>query len=196
MTEDLDVAVLVGSLRKGSHTRKVANALIGLAPQGMTGRLVEIGELAMYNEDFDPDPPASWVRFRQEVARADGILLCTPEYNRSVPACLKNALDVGSRPYGKSVWNGKPVGVVSVTPHKLGAFGANHIVRQSLVFLNMPVMQQPEAYVSGAAELFDEQGRLKADETRRFLGNFMSSFRDWVARFAAAAMPEQRRRTA
>jgi NAD(P)H-dependent FMN reductase/ketosteroid isomerase-like protein len=176
-----DIAVLVGSLRKGSHTRKVARALIDMAPASLRCRLVEIGDLAMYNEDLDGSPPENWVRFRREIAAAKGVLLLTPEYNRSIPACLKNALDVGSRPQGKSVWAGKPAGIVSVTPYKLGAFGANHALRQALVFLDVPAMQQPEAYIANAGELFDTQGVLKSGETRTLFAKFLSAFAHWVA---------------
>jgi chromate reductase len=184
MAEPLEVAVLVGSLRKGSYTRMVAKALMALAPDGLRCRIVEIGDLALYNEDLDADPPAPWTRLRTEIATVQAVLICTPEYNRSIPACLKNALDVGSRPAGKNVWNGKPTGIVSVTPYKLGAFGANHHVRQSLVFLNMPAMAQPEAYIGGAADLFDDQGRLTNDDTRKFLTKFITAFEDFARRLS------------
>jgi chromate reductase, NAD(P)H dehydrogenase (quinone) len=180
----IDVAVLVGSLRKASLTRKVARALIENSPTSFNATIREIGDLPMYNEDLEGQAPA-WERFRKDIATADAVLFATPEYNRSVPGCLKNAVDVGSRPSGKSVWDGKPAGIVSVTPYKLGAFGANHHLRQSLVFLNMPVMQQPEAYISGAGELFGEDGSLKNEETRQFFTKFMSSFEHWISRFSS-----------
>jgi chromate reductase len=183
MAEPLNVAVLIGSLRKGSYTRMVAKAAIAQAPAGLSCRIVEIGDLAMYNQDLDEDPPAPWTRFRAEIAEVQAVLLFTPEYNRSIPACLKNALDVGSRPAGKSVWDGKPTGVASVTPYKLGAFGANHHVRQSLVFLNMPAMAQPEAYIGGAADLFDDQGKLTHDDTRQFLTRFITAFETFARLF-------------
>lgn len=141
----------------------------------------------MYNEDLERDSPAPWVRFRQEIALVQAVLFVSPEYNRSVPGCLKNALDVGSRPSGKNVWSGKPAGIVSVTPYKLAAFGANHAIRQSLVFLDMPAMQQPEAYISGAAELFDERGALTNETTRQFLTKFMTSLEQWIATVVAGA---------
>jgi NAD(P)H-dependent FMN reductase/ketosteroid isomerase-like protein len=176
-----NVAVLIGSLRAASVTRKVANALIAVAPERLRCRIVEVGDLPMYNEDLDENPPPSWGRFRQEIAAVQAVLILTPEYNRSVPACLKNALDIGSRPAGKNAWNGKPAGIVSVTPYKLGAFGANHHVRQALVYLNMPAMQQPEAYIGGAAELFDDHGKPKSAETLQILTQFMAAFEQWVA---------------
>lgn len=185
MAEQLDVAVLVGSLRKASFTRKVARALMDLAPAGLACRFVEIGELALYNEDLDGAPPAAWTSFRQEIGRAQAVLLATPEYNRSIPGCLKNALDVGSRPQGKSVWDGKPAGIVSVTPYKLGALGANHALRQALVYLNVPAMQQPEAYIANAGELFDGDGKLKSDETNKIFTQFMAAFDRWAHALAA-----------
>jgi chromate reductase, NAD(P)H dehydrogenase (quinone) len=187
VTQSFDVAVLVGSLRQASITRRVAKAVISVAPPGLQCRIIEIGDLPMYNEDLERDSPAPWVRLRREIASVQAVLFATPEYNRSVPGCLKNALDVGSRPSGKNVWSGKAAGIVSVTPFKLGAFGANHAIRQSLVFLDMPAMQQPEAYISGAAELFDERGSLTNETTRQFLTKFMTSFERWIATVAAGA---------
>jgi chromate reductase len=181
-----DVVVLVGSLRKESFSRKMANALRKLAPPSLALEIVEIGQLPLYNPDLDEgNPPAEWAAFRARVAKADAALFVTPEYNRSVPGALKNALDVGSRPSGKSAWNAKPCGVVSVSPGHLSAFGANHHLRQSLVFLNMPAMQQPEAYIGGAAALFDAQGKLTNDSTRDFLKKFVDAFAAWAERNAA-----------
>jgi NAD(P)H-dependent FMN reductase len=180
MSSPVMVAVIVGSLRKGSHSRKVANALIARAPQTLSCRIVEIGELALYNEDLDSKPPEAWKRFREQLRAFQAVLFVTPEYNRSIPGCLKNAVDVGSRPQGESVWNGLPVGVVSVTPYKLGAFGANHALRQTLVYLNMPVMQQPEAYIAGAAELFGADGSVKNPETDKIFTDFMSKLSQWI----------------
>ncbi len=177
----LKVAVVVGSLRAGSFTRKVAKALIGFAPDSLECAFVEIGDLPLYDQDLETEnPPPRWVAFRDAVRPVDGVLFATPEYNRSVPGALKNAIDVGSRPYGKSVWSKKPCAVVSVSPGAIGAFGANHHLRQSLVFLDMPAMQQPEAYVGGAANMFDEHDELKVDATRDFLKGFMHAFAAWV----------------
>src|SRR4051812_22056605 len=178
------VSVLIGSLRKESFSRKVAQALIAEAPASLECRIVEINDLPMYNEDLDARPPEQWTRFREAIGASRAVLFVTPEYNRSIPGCLKNAVDVASRPSGKSVLDGRPAGVVSVTPYKLGAFGANHAIRQTFVFLNMPVMQQPEAYVSNAGELFDESGALKSKDTREFLSQFMTAFDKWIARIA------------
>jgi chromate reductase len=177
----MNVCVLVGSLRKASFSRMLANALISLAPSSLQLDIVEIGQLPFYNQDLETDPPpAPWATFRQRVKAADAVLFVTPEYNRSVPAVLKNALDVGSRPYGSSVWDRKPGAIVSSSPGAIGGFGANHHLRQSLVFLNVPTMQQPEAYLSHVDKLFDEQGKVASDGTRKFLQDFMQAFAKWI----------------
>ncbi len=178
------IAVLVGSLRKESFSRKTAKALIALAPESLALEILEIGRLPMYNQDLEETPPGAWTDFRERLKGFDGLLFITPEYNRSVPAVLKNAIDIGSRPYGKNIWDGKPGAVVSVSPGALGAFGANHHLRQSLVFLNIPTMAQPEAYVGGAAKLFDERENLTNESTRDFLKKFMSAFAEWVAKYS------------
>lgn len=176
-----DIAVFVGSLRKESLNRKLAKALAELAPSSLKLEIVEIGQLPLYNQDFDEDPSPVYVEFRARVRAADGVLFVTPEYNRSVPGALKNALDVASRPYGQSAWNGKPGAVISASPGAIGGFGANHHLRQSLVFLNVPAMQQPEAYIGGADKLFDASGKLASDGTRKFLQQFIEAFANWVA---------------
>jgi chromate reductase, NAD(P)H dehydrogenase (quinone) len=175
-----DVAVLIGSLRKASLTRRIAHALAGLAPAELKPRMVEIGDLPLYNQDLDESPPLAWTTFRAAIKTADAVLFVTAGYNRSVPGVLKNAIDVGSRPYGASVWNGKPGAVVSVSPGAIGGFGANHHLRQSMVFLNVPMMQQPETYISGADKLFDESGNLTNEATRKFLQNFINAFAKWI----------------
>jgi chromate reductase len=182
MQSTYKVAVLVGSLRKESISLKIAHALEALAPDRLKLGVVEIRDLLLYNPDLEENVPPAWATFRRQVAEADAVLFVTPEYNRSVPSALKNAIDVGSRPYGKSVFAGKPAAVVSVSPGALAAFGANHHLRQSLVFLDMPVLQQPEAYVGNAAALFDESGHLKNESTTAFLRNFMKSFESWIDR--------------
>ena len=184
------VSVVIGSLRKGSFSRKVAQALIAQAPASLECRIVEINDLPMYNEDLDDRPPEQWTRLREAISSSQAVLFVTPEYNRSIPGCLKNAVDVASRPSGKSVLNGRPAGVVSVTPYTLGGFGANHAIRQTFVYLNMPVMQQPEAYVSNAGKLFDEKGQLKSNETREFLKQFMAAFEVWIAQVSGGSQME------
>ena len=178
------VAVLVGSLRKESFTRKVANAIEQLTP-GLVFTQVEIGKLPHYNQDLDVDPPAEWIAFREKLTAAAGYLFVTPEYNRSVPGVLKNAIDVASRPYGKSAFGaGKPGAVVSVSPGAIGAFGANHHLRQSLTFLDVATLQQPEMYVGGAAKLFDPSGKLLNEDTKALFTKFGAAFTTWVERFA------------
>ncbi|NWJ52214.1 MAG: NAD(P)H-dependent oxidoreductase [Bacteroidetes bacterium] len=179
------IAVIIGSLRKDSVNRKVAKALIALAPKSLELEIVEIGGLQMFNQDLEETPPTEWTAFRENVKGVDGVLFVTPEYNRSVPAALKNALDVGSRPYGASVWNGKPGAVVSASPGALAGFGANHHLRQSLVFLNVPVMAQPEAYIGNAYSLFDNNGQLINESVSDFLQNFMIAYSEWVGKFTA-----------
>ena len=192
MSTPHDVAVLVGSLRKESFSRKTAKALIGLAPASLKLEIVEIGQLPLYNQDDDPHPPPPSAAFKARIRKAEAVLFVTPEYNRSVPAVLKNALDVGSRPQGQNVWDGKPGAVVSVSPGAIGGFGANHHLRQSLVFLNVPVMAQPEVYIGGAATLFDAGGNLTNDGTRAFLRSFMAAFAAWVETLARAKKPARR----
>jgi len=182
MATTRDVAVLVGSLRKESFNRKMAQALCALAPETLACEIVEIGNLPLYDQDQDGNPPPASAAFKARIQRADAVLFVTPEYNRSVPGVLKNAIDIASRPYGKSAWDGKPCAVVSVSPGAIGGFGANQHLRQSLVFLNMPVLQQPEAYVGGAADLFDANGRIAKDATRAFLQKFVDAFAAWVER--------------
>lgn len=181
MTQARKVAILVGSLRKGSNNRKMANALIKMGIPGLDLTILEIGDLPLYNEDLDTDArPDTWTSFREALRSSAAVLFITPEYNRSVPGALKNAIDVGSRPYGKSAWQRKPGAVISLSPGKMGAFGANHHLRQSLVFLNVPAMAQPEAYIGGAAKLFDDAGNLVDDGTRTFLQEFMKAFAAWI----------------
>jgi chromate reductase len=187
MSAARDIAVLEGSLRKESFSRKTALALAQLAPASLQLTIIEIGLLPLYNPDLETAaPPAEWARFRDRVRAADGVIFVTPEYNRSVPGLLKNAIDVGSRPPGKSVFDKKPAGIVSVSPGAIGGFGANHHLRQALVFLNMPTLQQPEAYVGGADKLFDDKGQLIVNATREFLSKYMQAFAAWDERNAAS----------
>lgn len=177
------IGILVGSLRKDSYTRKAANALVSLAPSTLTFEFIDIGALPLYNQDLEENgavAPAVWTAFRERVKGCDGVLFFTPEYNRSVPAALKNAIDVGSRPYGSSVWGGKPGAIVSVSPGAIGGFGANHHLRQSMVFLDVPLLQQPEAYIGGAAKLFDDSGKLVNEGTQQILQKFAAAYAHWV----------------
>jgi chromate reductase len=182
MNNPLDVAAVVGSLRRDSYTRRLTEALAKLAGQSMPIEIVRIGDLSLYNQDDELSPPSPWLEFRARIQRADAVLFATPEYNRSVPGCLKNAIDVGSRPPGKSVWAGKPAAVISASPGTLGAFGANHHLRQSLVSLDMPTMQLPEAYIAGSNKLFEPDGEFVNPGTRDFCARFVRSFESWIRR--------------
>ncbi|MBK0402688.1 NAD(P)H-dependent oxidoreductase [Adhaeribacter sp. BT258] len=178
--EKYKIAVFVGSLRKESYNLKTAKALMALAPESLSLELVSIANLPMFNEDLEATPPQEWETLRDKIKAADGLLFLTPEYNRSVPGVLKNAIDVGSRPYGKNSWDGKPAAVVSVSIGDISGFGANHHLRQSLTFVNVPTMAQPEAYIGNATDLFDENGNLTNDSTKEFLRSFMEAFAKWV----------------
>lgn len=175
------IAIVVGSLRKDSINRKVARSLCAFAGDKLDCEIVEIGDLPLYNQDFDSESPETFERFRERIAAADGILFVTPEYNRGVPGVLKNAIDVGSRPYGQSVWDRKPAAIVSASPGSIGGFGANHQLRQACVFLNMPVMQQPEAYLGHVGDdAFDSDGCLKEGALKAVIVKLASAFADWV----------------
>lgn len=174
------IAVFVGSLRKESFNLKTAKALIALAPESLSLEVVNIASLPFFNEDLEASPPKEWVELRKQITAADGVLFLTPEYNRSVPAVLKNAIDVGSRPYGQNSWSGKPGAVVSVSIGNISGFGANHHLRQSLVFVNVPAMAQPEAYIADASGLFDAGGNLTNESTKGFLRDFISAYAQWV----------------
>ncbi|CAM4367890.1 chromate reductase [Pedobacter westerhofensis] len=175
------IGILAGSLRKESFSKKIGNTLIAMAPQGFEFKIISLDDLPIYNQDFDDDNqvPVTYTTFRKEVQAVDGVIFITPEYNRSVPAVLKNALDVGSRPYGHNVWDSKPGAVISNSPGNLSGFGANHHLRQSLVFLNVPVMQQPEIYIAKSNELFDENGELKSEGTKEFLHKAVDAYIAW-----------------
>jgi chromate reductase, NAD(P)H dehydrogenase (quinone) len=175
------IAILVGSLREGSLNRKVARSMCALRGDNLECQIVEIGELPLFNQDLEATPPRPWVEFRDRIRAADGILFCTPEYNRGVPGVLKNAIDVGSRPYGQSVWDQKPAAIVSASPGAIGGFGANHQLRQACVFLNMPVMQQPEAYLGHVSDdSFDGEGCLKEGPLKELVAKLAFAFHDWV----------------
>lgn len=180
--KDKAIGVFVGSLRKASYSRAIASFVSSLAPEYLQMHMVDLSDLPMYNQDLDDEgrPPEAWIKFREEVQPLDGYLFVTPEYNRSVPAVLKNALDVGSRPYGKSVWNGKAGGIISVSPGQLSAFGANHHLRQSMVFLNILLLQQPEAYLGNVTSILNEKGEVVNESTKEFLQKYMDAFVRWV----------------
>ncbi len=175
------IAIIVGSLREGSINRKVARSICGIRGDDLDCSMIEIGDLPLYNQDHDANPPEQYVRFRKQIAEADGVLFVSPEYNRGIPGVLKNAIDVGSRPYGQSAFDKKPAAIVTVSPGSIGGFGANHQIRQAAVFLNMPVMAQPEAYLGHVTDdSFDESGCLKEGPLKDLVTNLAHAFHDWV----------------
>ena len=175
------IAIIVGSLREGSINRKVARSICALRNDNLDCTMIEIGDLPLYNQDLDANPPEQWVRFRKQIAEADGVLFCSPEYNRGVPGVLKNAIDVGSRPYGQSVFDKKPAAIVTASPGSIGGFGSNHQIRQAAVFLNMPVMQQPEAYLGHVTDdSFEADGKLKDGPLKGLIETLAHAFHDWV----------------
>jgi len=180
-----DVGVLVGSLRKQSWSRKLALALRDTAPPTLALEIIEIGAMSMYNFDDEPDPPPAWLDFRNRIRALDALLVVTPEYNRSIPSVLKNAIDVGSRPKGQSAFAGKPAAVISISPGAMGGYGANQHVRQSLACLDVAIMPFPEAYIGGIDRAFGDDGRIAVDSTRAFLDGFMRTFASWVEKLAA-----------
>ena len=188
MSTPRTIAIVVGSLRKDSASRKIAAALARLAPAHLTFRFVEIGDLPHYDPDLETaSPPQAWTRFRREIAAADAVAFVTPEYNRSIPGALKNAIDVGSRPWGEAVWTHKPALVISTSAGALGGFGANHALRQALSFFNMPVLGQPEAFIGNSLTLFNEAGELINETTAEFLKNLGQVFARFIARNAPAS---------
>lgn len=179
-----NIGILIGSLRKDSFNRKIAENLVELFNSDYSYEFIDIADLPLYNEDIDQNnPPASYVSYRDKLASFDAFLFFTPEYNRSMPAVLKNALDVGSRPYGKSKWDGKPAGIVSVSPGAIGAFGANHHLRQCLTFLNMHPIQQPEMYIGNVTQILDDNGKINSEESLKLCKNFVQKFEEWIEKF-------------
>ena len=175
------IAILVGSLRKDSINRKVARSICAIRGDNLDCSMIEIGDLPLYNQDLDPDPPEQWVRFREQVGSADGVLFVSPEYNRGIPGVLKNAIDVGSRPYGESVFDKKPAAIVTASPGSIGGFGSNHQIRQAAVYLNMPIMAQPEAYLGNVGDnSFDESGCLNDGPLKDVITMLAHAFSGWV----------------
>jgi len=185
MSTPHEVAVVVGSLRKDSINRKLANEMIKLAPPSLKLSIVEIGELPLFNQDWEQTPPASVTAFKDAIKKSAAVLFVTPEYNRSVPGVLKNAIDTGSRPYGQSAWSGKPGAIVSASPSPMGGFGANHHLRQVLVSIGVSAMAQPEVYLSNADKSFDDNGVFNSDRTRDFLSKFLAAFAQWIEQHKA-----------
>ena len=177
------VGIIVGSLREAAFSKQWAENIATMFPEGYETEFIDVN-LPLYNEDLDEGAvPAEWTKFREAMADVDAVVFSTPEYNRSMPATIKNALDVGSRPYGESIWDGKPAMVVSHSMSGLSGFGANHAIRQSLVFLNMPVMQQPEVYLASSQDLLDENGKINNEGTQNFVQSTVDAFVDFSSKF-------------
>ncbi|WP_195853065.1 NADPH-dependent FMN reductase [Aerococcus mictus] len=177
--------VVLGSIRKNSFSEAIAKGIVKGLPEDAEVTFIETADLPLYSQDYDeaPEQPKEYTRFREEVKAQDAIIFVTPEHNRSVPASLKNAIDLGSRPYGSSVWEGKPALVASQSPAGIGGAIANHTLRQSLVFLDRPVMQQPELYIGNSANFIGENGEITAEDTQEFLANAGKAFAEFAAKF-------------
>lgn len=178
------IGILVGSLRKNSFTGSIADYVKNHAPEGYEFKMIDIGGLPLYNQDYDGQDIKEYTNFRKEIKALDGVLFVTPEHNRSIPAALKNALDIGSRPYVANVWYGKPAAVISQSTGGIGGFGANHHLRQVLAFINVLTLAQPEAYIGASHTLIDENGTLSNEATKQFLNQFITAFIAWVEKFS------------
>ncbi|MDR2108780.1 MAG: NAD(P)H-dependent oxidoreductase [Coriobacteriales bacterium] len=176
------IGVLLGSFRRAAFTRSVADAAIAQLSDNCEASIWALDELPLFNQDYDDDgaTPPQWAAFREQVAAADAVLVVTPEYNRSFPAVLKNALDIASRPAGENRWAGKPGAVISVSPGRIGGALANQHIRQPLAFLGISVLQQPELYISDVASLLDADGHLSDERTLRHLKDFITAFEDLI----------------
>jgi chromate reductase len=180
MAAPYSVVVIVGSLRKESYTLKVANALVRLAPDTLKLEVATLHGLSFFNQDLEAAPPHDWLTFREKLQKSDGVLFVTPEYNRSIPGVLKNAIDVGSRPYGKSSFLGKPIGIVSNSPGVLGGVAAAMNLKQLLPGITGPIMGQPEIYLVGVGDAFDEQGNLTKEPMQKVMQQYIDAYAAWV----------------
>ena len=178
------IAVIVGSLRRDSFNRKLADAVVKLVPPEFSFKQVQIGDLPLYNQDDDSSPAESVKRMKAEIAAAQGLLFVTPEYNRSIPGVLKNAIDHASRPYGQSVWAGKPAGILGVSVGAIGTSMAQQHLRNILAYLNVPTLGQPEAFIQAKANLFDQSGNIGTD-SKEFMQAWMDYYLAWVKKFVA-----------
>jgi chromate reductase, NAD(P)H dehydrogenase (quinone) len=174
------VAVIVGSLRKQSFSLKVAHAFAKLAPASLKLNVVTLHDISFFNQDIEANPPADWLKFREMLQASDAVLFVTPEYNRSIPGVLKNAIDVASRPYGKSSFLGKPIGIVSNSPGPLGGVSAAMHLKQFLPGITGPILQQPEIYLNAVGDAFNEAGELTKESLRPVLQQYIDAFAAWV----------------
>ena len=175
-----NVVVIAGSLRKESFTLKIANALTKLAPATLKLDIVTLHDISFFNQDLEAAPPADWLAFREKLQKSDGVLFVTPEYNRSIPGVLKNAIDVGSRPYGKSSFLGKPTGIVSNSPGPLGGVSAAKHLQNILPGISGPIMGQPEIYLNGVSDGFDEKGEIAKESLEKVLHQYIVAFAAFV----------------
>jgi chromate reductase len=175
-----NIVVLVGSLRKQSFTLKIANALAKLAPATLKLDVVSLHSISFFNQDLEATPPADWLAFREKIQKSDGVLFVTPEYNRSIPGVLKNAIDVASRPYGKSSFLGKPVGIVSNSPGPLGGVSAAKHLQNILPGISGPILGQPEIYLNGVGDAFDENGHLTKEALQKVLQQYIDAYAAFV----------------
>jgi len=176
MASPYNIVVIVGSLRKQSFTLKIANALSKLAPASLKLDVTTLHGISFFNQDLEATPPADWVAFREKLQKSNGILFVTPEYNRSISGVLKNAIDVGSRPYGKSSFNGKPTGIVSNSPSPLGGVNAAKHLQNILPGICGPILQQPEIYLNGVGDAFDDKGELTKEPVQKVLQQYLDAF--------------------
>lgn len=177
-----NIVTIVGSLRKDSFSLKIANALAKLAPASLKLEVVTLGGISFFNQDLEGAPPADWLAFREKLQKSDGVIFVTPEYNRAIPGVLKNAIDVASRPYGKSSFNGKPVGIVSNSPGPLGGVSAAKTLQNILPGIAGPIMQQPEIYLNAVGDAFDAEGNLTKDSLKSVLQAYIDAFAAHVAK--------------
>jgi chromate reductase len=180
MAAPYNVVVIVGSLRKEAYTLKVANALAKLAPDTLKLDVVTLYDISFFNQDLEATPPADWLAFREKLQKSNGVLFVTPEYNRSIPGVLKNAIDVGSRPYGKSSFLGKPIGIVSNSPGVLGGVNAAMNLKQLLPGITGPIMGQPEIYLVGVGDAFDSEGNLTKEPMQKVMKQYIDAYAAWV----------------
>jgi chromate reductase, NAD(P)H dehydrogenase (quinone) len=180
MATPYNVVVIVGSLRKESYTLKIANALTGLAPDTLKLNVVTLHDISFFNQDLEATPPADWLKFRETLQKSNGVLFVTPEYNRSIPGVLKNAIDVGSRPYGKSSFLGKPTGIVSNSPGPLGGVNAAKHLQNILPGISGPILGQPEIYLNGVGDAFDEKGNLTKESLQKVLKQYIDTYAAFV----------------
>jgi chromate reductase, NAD(P)H dehydrogenase (quinone) len=175
-----NVVIIAGSLRKESFTLKIANALAKLAPDSLKPEVVTLNDISFFNQDLEANPPADWLAFREKLQKSNGVLIVTPEYNRSIPGVLKNAIDVGSRPYGKSSFLGKPIGIVSSSPGPLGGVNAAKQLQNIMPGISGPIMGQPETYLNGVGDAFDDKGQVSKESLQKVLQQFIDAFAAFV----------------